>query len=331
VTFYQANWQKTQIGNETPGTLSAYSNAILFGGYYRDAETGLYNVRNRYYHVQLGWLTRDPLGYVDGMSLYEYCGGGATVSVDPNGLLSKAQKIANLAGQAQFARSEADRLESEAHRLEKEADAKNDKCPEQAASLRAEAAQNRAAAARCREDAKKIDEAAQTVEGDSWWSWEGFVKGAAAGYATLDQVFSFGLSDYYNQRAAEAWQQSGLAGTGVQTASEGCAVVSAVALMAATVCETAGYNPTLGGPSVPPGFRQIGPNTWETPFEVPVPEPPPTLPPGRGPYGPLDMPPLNPRGPYGPLDMPPLNPRGPLGPLPEPSSWSPPIPPGGLN
>ena len=32
VTFYQANWQKTQIGNETPGTLSAYSNAIPFGG-----------------------------------------------------------------------------------------------------------------------------------------------------------------------------------------------------------------------------------------------------------------------------------------------------------
>jgi RHS repeat-associated protein len=85
VTFYQANWQKTQIGNETPGTLSAYSNAILFGGYYRDAETGLYNVRNRYYHVQLGWITRDPLGYVDGMSLYEYVNGLPTGRADPWG------------------------------------------------------------------------------------------------------------------------------------------------------------------------------------------------------------------------------------------------------
>jgi len=74
VTFYQANWQKTQNGNETPGTLSAYSNAILFGGYYRDGETGLYNVRNRYYHVQLGWLTRDPLGYAGGVNPYGISG-----------------------------------------------------------------------------------------------------------------------------------------------------------------------------------------------------------------------------------------------------------------
>ena len=86
VTFYQANWQKTQIGNETPGTLSAYSNAILFGGYYRDAETGLYNVRNRYYHVQLGWLTRDPLGYAGGVNLYEYCGSGPAGATDAMGL-----------------------------------------------------------------------------------------------------------------------------------------------------------------------------------------------------------------------------------------------------
>ena len=57
-------------------------NFILFAGYYRDSETGLCHVRNRYHHPQLGWLTCDPArqgdavaspaGYVGGMSLYEY-------------------------------------------------------------------------------------------------------------------------------------------------------------------------------------------------------------------------------------------------------------------
>jgi len=55
---------------------SDYDNSILFAGYYRDNETGLYHVRNRYYHTQVGWITRDPAGYADGMSLYEYCASG---------------------------------------------------------------------------------------------------------------------------------------------------------------------------------------------------------------------------------------------------------------
>jgi RHS repeat-associated protein len=85
VTFHQADWQKTQLGQETPGTLSAYANDILYSGYRRDAETGLYDARNRVYHPLLGrWLQRDPLGYVDGMSLYEYCGGGPMGATDPS-------------------------------------------------------------------------------------------------------------------------------------------------------------------------------------------------------------------------------------------------------
>jgi RHS repeat-associated protein len=63
--FYDGSW-----GSQNS---SSHGNAILFAGYYRDAETGFYHVRNRMYHAQLGrWLQRDPLGYVDGMSLYEY-------------------------------------------------------------------------------------------------------------------------------------------------------------------------------------------------------------------------------------------------------------------
>jgi RHS repeat-associated protein len=46
---------------------SAGSNAdgwnLLFHGHYRDADTGLYQMRFRYYHPNLGvWLSRDPLG-----------------------------------------------------------------------------------------------------------------------------------------------------------------------------------------------------------------------------------------------------------------------------
>jgi len=66
---------------------SLYESTVLFAGYWRDTETGLYHVRNRMYHVRLGlWLIRDPEGYVDGMSLYEYVGGNATLRRDLTGL-----------------------------------------------------------------------------------------------------------------------------------------------------------------------------------------------------------------------------------------------------
>jgi len=75
---YDPNWAARQSGS--------YGNAILFCGYFRDAETGMYHVRHRYYHPQLGrWMSRDPLGYVDGMNLYLYVGGNPLVRIDPYG------------------------------------------------------------------------------------------------------------------------------------------------------------------------------------------------------------------------------------------------------
>jgi RHS repeat-associated protein len=65
---------------------SDVDNAILYCGYYRDSETGLYHVRNRVYNAAIGgWLQRDPLGYADGISLYEYCRGMPASAVDPTG------------------------------------------------------------------------------------------------------------------------------------------------------------------------------------------------------------------------------------------------------
>jgi len=62
-------------------------NEILFAGYRYDPETGLYHVRYRMYHPTLGrWLQRDPVGYADGMGLYEYVGGTPATALDANGL-----------------------------------------------------------------------------------------------------------------------------------------------------------------------------------------------------------------------------------------------------
>ena len=66
---------------------SSYGNAILFCGYFRDAETGMYHVRNRYYHPALGrWISRDPLGYINGFNLYQYCCSAPQMLLDPLGL-----------------------------------------------------------------------------------------------------------------------------------------------------------------------------------------------------------------------------------------------------
>jgi RHS repeat-associated protein len=80
-TIYDATWSTVLAWANT------YQNEILYGGYRFDAETGLYHVRNRVYHPTLGrWLQRDPKGYVDGMSLYEYVGGCPLSHLDPTGL-----------------------------------------------------------------------------------------------------------------------------------------------------------------------------------------------------------------------------------------------------
>jgi RHS repeat-associated protein len=64
-----------------PSGTSSATGAELFGA------GCLYHVRHRVYDPMAGrWLTRDPAGFVDGMSLYEYCGGMATTCFDPAGL-----------------------------------------------------------------------------------------------------------------------------------------------------------------------------------------------------------------------------------------------------
>ena len=82
LTIYLPDWSDIRAA-------SSYDWTVLFAGYWRDAETGLYHVRHRMYHVRLGlWLTRDPEGYVDGMSLYAYVAINPIGRCDPSGRLS---------------------------------------------------------------------------------------------------------------------------------------------------------------------------------------------------------------------------------------------------
>jgi RHS repeat-associated protein len=63
--------------------------APTYTGHYRDAESGLYFAPYRYYLSDAGrWLTRDPLGMVDGPNVYGYVGGRPGMEVDPLGLLT---------------------------------------------------------------------------------------------------------------------------------------------------------------------------------------------------------------------------------------------------
>jgi RHS repeat-associated protein len=79
-TIYAPDWSATR-------STSSVGNSILFAGYVADAETGNYLARNRYYQPTLArWISRDPAGYVDGMSLYEYVGSSPLGRTDSSGL-----------------------------------------------------------------------------------------------------------------------------------------------------------------------------------------------------------------------------------------------------
>ncbi|WP_225931807.1 RHS repeat-associated core domain-containing protein [Leptolyngbya sp. 7M] len=69
-----------------------------YAGYEHDptfegAGRNLYHVRHRVYDADVGrWTRRDPLGYVDGMSLYEYVMSNPLLYADPLGLERKGGK-----------------------------------------------------------------------------------------------------------------------------------------------------------------------------------------------------------------------------------------------
>jgi RHS repeat-associated protein len=65
-------------------------NPIRFQGQYQDPETGLHYNRHRYYDPRVGrFISKDPIGYLGGLNLYQYASNPISW-VDPSGLSNSA-------------------------------------------------------------------------------------------------------------------------------------------------------------------------------------------------------------------------------------------------
>ena len=101
-----ANSANQEYYETQPGACQTTSIRFGYAGYVRDASVnngsdtttfgernytgamaGLYHVRHRAYDPELGrWTRRDPIGYVDGLNIYEMVGSDPINGGDPSGL-----------------------------------------------------------------------------------------------------------------------------------------------------------------------------------------------------------------------------------------------------
>ncbi len=87
-TWYEAYGTPTcrRISDSDEQTDSHEENPFLFQGRRWTTEANLYYFRNRDYSCTLGRFTQqDPIGYADGMSLYEFVGSSPNDTLDPLG------------------------------------------------------------------------------------------------------------------------------------------------------------------------------------------------------------------------------------------------------
>ena len=77
-----------------PRTTSAFNWETTYCGYKWDQSTGLFSIRHRVYHPRLGnWITRDPIGYAGGLSLYLYSSNSPLQYTDPEGLKDPLESL----------------------------------------------------------------------------------------------------------------------------------------------------------------------------------------------------------------------------------------------
>ncbi len=85
---YTAYGQATVCDEDWANPAAPTTDGPLYAGYFFDAETRLYQIRNRYYDSSLSmFISRDPIGYEAGdVNLYRYVGNLPIHTCDPYGL-----------------------------------------------------------------------------------------------------------------------------------------------------------------------------------------------------------------------------------------------------
>ncbi|MBX3403460.1 MAG: hypothetical protein KF699_08630 [Phycisphaeraceae bacterium] len=93
-TLFTASYNKGAVGGRWKLSAADVCNRKGYAGYEHEgfgndlAAPEIAHVRHRVLHFGLGrWTRRDPLGYVDGMSVYAYLGARPMAGVDPSGLV----------------------------------------------------------------------------------------------------------------------------------------------------------------------------------------------------------------------------------------------------
>ena len=94
-TSYSAGYgilsDSTLVGNRKG--LAGYEFDVILNGAATADEKPIYHVRHRVLAADTGkWFQKDPLGYHDGMDLYEYCKTDPLAGLDPTGMAVQARK-----------------------------------------------------------------------------------------------------------------------------------------------------------------------------------------------------------------------------------------------
>ncbi|GJQ29735.1 MAG: hypothetical protein HBSAPP03_16190 [Phycisphaerae bacterium] len=85
--FSESYTANTGLNGKGRVSSPAIGNRLGYAGYHHDPVTRLYDVRHRWYFPEIGrWGRRDPSGYRDGYSLYQYGKTAPIARIDPHGL-----------------------------------------------------------------------------------------------------------------------------------------------------------------------------------------------------------------------------------------------------
>ena len=281
------------------GNLVAQSGAVdhLFGftGRALDAATALQNNLNRWYDAEVGqWISQDPLGFDAGdTNVQRYVGNEPMQRIDPSGLAWNNWWEGAKAFAYSFYVTGPRNLRRGAWTFVRET---GYYCRDVGA-VGVDAIATACGHEFGFEEWSQIGKSNQPSDPDFWSNaWSNATRaGAACGTLGITEMFD-SLLNYSRTGDADVFQQRMGSIAGAQLTCAG--IVKATQVLMGRL--------TAPSETLPPGFRQTGPNTWEGTIEIDIPEPP-TLPAGRGPYGPLEPPGIGPgpgRGPLGPIDRP---------------------------